>query len=238
VFSQVEAGISHEPPPQSPVFPRLRTGALPFCTSHPQARAQKGRSAALARRGHRGPARDRWHDHPPTAVRCNSSMGSGAPAAPLGLCFSQAPQPPVAVPSVPRPCNEVSIAGLQERWHQPRNRGAQPYGQVCCDASGPCCQTQGKRYEPYSSRRPCPAKGPASGLGYPTAGGSRASGRLHRPPEDQPGRFPVTAHCELGWVGTGAVPGRKGHAGRGRRPAATAPKASGPVTPKVSSNLG
>jgi hypothetical protein len=44
VLSQVEARFRHGAPPQSPAFPRLRTGSLPFCTSHPQARAQIGGS--------------------------------------------------------------------------------------------------------------------------------------------------------------------------------------------------
>jgi hypothetical protein len=33
--------------PRSPAFPRLYTGSPPFCTSHPQAHAQKGESAGF-----------------------------------------------------------------------------------------------------------------------------------------------------------------------------------------------
>ena len=46
-FSQVTALAWAVLSPQSPVFPRVRTGSLPFCTSHPHARAQKGESAGL-----------------------------------------------------------------------------------------------------------------------------------------------------------------------------------------------
>lgn len=86
-LSQVEARLSYGAPRQSPVFPRLHTGSRPFYTSHPQARAQEGRSAAPPSGA---AALDRRATVSAVArlllSQCNSSM-IPAPVAPLGLCF-------------------------------------------------------------------------------------------------------------------------------------------------------
>ena len=74
----------------------------------------------------------------------NSSMGP-APVAPLGLCF------PPSTTAVSRRCawSRDRHRGLDRQPAgplapgQPRNRGAKPYEQACCDASGPRCQIQG-----------------------------------------------------------------------------------------------
>ena len=183
MFAHVKDLSNHRAPPQSPAFPRLRTGSPPFCTSNPQARAQHGGSAGFAGRGSRGrratvstvgsaalagrASRGRRATVSPVGSaalagrasgrratvspvarllpsRGNSSM-VGAPTAPLGLCF------PPSTTAVSRRC-----AWFRDRHRglgsqparslasgQPRNRGAEPYRQACCDASGPRCQTQG-----------------------------------------------------------------------------------------------
>lgn len=145
VLSQVKGRLSHGRPSQSPVFPRLRTGSLPFCTSHPQARAQQVAQRPSLPRGSRGPACHREHARTPAAVPVQFIHDSCAGRA-AGTMFS--PSTTAARRRCARyfeTCHEVSIAGQQARWRpaSPRKRGAGPCGQACCDAPGPRCQTQG-----------------------------------------------------------------------------------------------
>ena len=119
---------------------------------------EHGGSAALAGRGNRGPACLCEPGRPAAAVSGQFTHG------PCAGCATRTMFSP-STTAVSRCCAwfrdrhrglDHQPAGSLARG-QPRSRGSEPYGQACCDALGPRCQTQGGRCEPYSSRRPCPA---------------------------------------------------------------------------------
>ena len=105
-------------------------------------------------------ARQPWSGVPPlaTVARLLSSQGNSpmapAPAAPLGLCFPQAPQPSAAVVPAFETITEALIASQQGRWH-PASRAIEVASLTGRRAAMPrdhAARPKGERCEPYSSR--------------------------------------------------------------------------------------